>query len=91
MNSIAAFIRQYHTTNITVASYTDDRGDLARHLALSRAQAESIVKYLWQQHIDARLLSAVGHGAKYPIATNTTKKGRAQNRRIMITFREYNL
>ena len=89
LNAIAEFLSAYNIVDIKVAGYSDNQGNLSHSLALTNQQTQKIVKYLWRQHIDARLLYARGYGTQDPISSNKTYRGRAQNRRIMITFRRY--
>lgn len=50
---------------------------------LSAARATSIARMLLEIHAVApEHLSAAGYGQYHPVATNTTAKGRAQNRRV---------
>lgn len=52
---------------------------------LSASRAAAVVKQLVQLGIEPDRLSAVGHGAFRPVATNSTAEGRALNRRILIS------
>ncbi|MDK9698448.1 MAG: OmpA family protein [Siculibacillus sp.] len=67
---------------ITVEGHTDADGDEAANQALSEARAAAVVGYLTSAGIDARRLSAVGHGATRPVASNDTAEGKQKNRRI---------
>jgi outer membrane protein OmpA-like peptidoglycan-associated protein len=67
---------------IEVAGYTDDLGDETENRSLSRDRAQAVVDFLVQEGMDARRLSAVGHGEEFPVAPNTTWAGRKSNRRI---------
>ena len=52
---------------------------------LSTARATNIIKYLTESRIiTPKRLSAVGYGEYVPIADNSTKDGRAKNRRVDI-------
>ena len=53
---------------------------------LSAARAINVTKFLQQQGIDPRNLSAAAFGEHKPVADNGTKEGRAKNRRIEITL-----
>jgi chemotaxis protein MotB len=53
---------------------------------LSAARAINVTKYLQQQGIDPRNLSAAAFAEYKPVADNSTKEGRAKNRRIEITL-----
>jgi hypothetical protein len=48
-------------------------------------RAEAVKRYLYQQHqIPLHRISVISYGSEKPIAPNTTKAGRAQNRRVVI-------
>lgn len=87
LNNVAAFIRQFPTTEIKVAGYTNSLGNPTRNLALSRQQAQNIADYLWRAGLDARMMYATGYGGEYPIASNEDEHGRLANGRVQITFR----
>ncbi len=65
-----------------VAGYTDNTGKAAYNVTLSQHRAEAVMKYLVDHGIDAGRLTAKGYGEADPIASNKTKAGRAQNRRV---------
>lgn len=81
------FIFCYEKESVRVAAYTDCLCAPLRNQVMTQAQAQIVAKALWCGGIDARLLYAVGYGSNFPIATNATMVGRAQNRRIEICFR----
>ena len=53
---------------------------------LSAARAINVTKFLQQQGIDPRNLSAAAFAEHKPVADNSTKEGRAKNRRIEISL-----
>ncbi|MDA8363056.1 MAG: OmpA family protein [Gammaproteobacteria bacterium] len=65
-----------------VAGYTDSTGKAAYNLKLSQRRAEAVMKYLVDHGIDASRLTAKGYGEADPIATNRTRAGRSENRRV---------
>ena len=70
---------------IEVEGYTDNRGDKAYNNKLGLDRAESVKRYLYEQHqIPLHRISVIGYGSDKPIAPNATKAGRAQNRRVVI-------
>jgi len=70
---------------IEVEGYTDNRGDKVYNDKLGLDRAESVKRYLYQQHqIPLHRISVISYGSEKPIAPNTTKAGRAQNRRVVI-------
>lgn len=83
----AEYIFCYEKESVRIAAYTDCQCSSFRNQVLTQAQAQVVAKALWCAGIDARLLYAVGYGSNFPIASNATQVGRAQNRRVEICFR----
>ena len=78
---------------IRIEGHTDDvqiTGALTRtfptNWELSAARAINVTKFLQQEGIDPRNLSAAAFAEHKPVADNSTKEGRAKNRRIEITL-----
>ena len=70
---------------IEVEGYTDNRGGKAYNDRLGVDRAESVKRYLYEEHhIPLHRISVIGYGSDKPIAPNATKAGRAQNRRVVI-------
>jgi OmpA-OmpF porin, OOP family len=67
---------------IVIEGHTDSYGDAASNDQLSQARAEAVAHYFETNGIDTDKVRAVGYGFKKPIASNKTKLGRAQNRRV---------
>jgi outer membrane protein OmpA-like peptidoglycan-associated protein len=74
----------YPDITIRIEGYTDNTGSLALNMKLSQKRAEAVMNWLIERGIDPSRLEAVGLGPNNPIADNSTKEGRAQNRRIEI-------
>ncbi len=87
LDHISAYLNTYDKVGVEVASYTDNVCSKERNLALSRARAENIVKYLLRQGLDARVVMAVGYSRCEPISTNLTREGKKQNQRVEISWR----
>jgi outer membrane protein OmpA-like peptidoglycan-associated protein len=70
-------------TSVRVEGHTDSKGKRDKNLKLSQARAEAVRKHLIEVNgIDADRLQAVGYGPDRPVAPNSTKQGRALNRRV---------
>jgi outer membrane protein OmpA-like peptidoglycan-associated protein len=67
---------------VEISGHTDITGSRALNTRLSKARAEAVKTYLVTRGIEASRISTVGYGPDKPIASNKTKEGRAQNRRI---------
>lgn len=86
LNSIALVAQEYPKTKLTVFGYTDSTGSAAYNLRLSQVRAAEVSGYLIDLGLPSQRVSAVGKGETNPIATNKTREGRAQNRRVEIVM-----
>lgn len=71
---------------VQVAGHTDSRGNARRNRTLSLKRAKAVVAYLTGKGVVRDRFEAKGFGPDRPIADNTTKDGRAQNRRVEFTI-----
>jgi len=67
---------------VSVEGHTDNVGSPASNKTLSDQRAKTVVAAIVAEGIDAKRLSALGHGQDKPIADNKTEEGRAKNRRV---------
>jgi OOP family OmpA-OmpF porin len=67
---------------LEISGYTDNQGQPAVNLRLSKSRADAVAAALTRAGVDAKRLTAAGYGADRPIASNDTDAGRAKNRRI---------
>jgi outer membrane protein OmpA-like peptidoglycan-associated protein len=65
-----------------IEGHTDNRGDAAMNLDLSKRRAASVKTWLIQRGIDSARLDSEGYGLTRPIQTNDTNDGRQANRRV---------
>ena len=94
MARIAQQLAPFQTQHIVINGYTDNApiGTALRQQGvdnnemLSQKRAESVVAFLSTQGVRSDLMQAKGWGEADPIASNNTPAGRAQNRRVEITF-----
>jgi outer membrane protein OmpA-like peptidoglycan-associated protein len=73
---------------IRVEGHTDNKGKAAYNLKLSQARADSVMKYLVGQGVDAARLESKGYGDQMPIEDNRTKAGQDANRRVEFVITE---
>jgi OOP family OmpA-OmpF porin len=75
-----------HHSNISVEiqGHTCDMGAAEYNQALSEKRANEVRNYFIEKGIAPARLTAVGYGLTRPIADNTTKEGRAKNRRVQL-------
>jgi outer membrane protein OmpA-like peptidoglycan-associated protein len=84
LKNIAAILKAYPNVKIKLGGYTDNTGDAAVNKKISSERAKSALQALVKLGVDAGRLSAEGYGQEFPVASNATPEGRAQNRRIDI-------
>ncbi len=77
------------TLKVGVWAHTDAVGTDARNLDLSQRRAKSVYSFLASQGIEMSRMEHKGFGEGKPIATNNTKEGRAQNRRVEFQILDY--
>ena len=83
IKKVADFMRQYPDTKVQLVGYTDSTGAESYNQMLSEKRAGKVGAYLVNKlNIDASRVTAIGKGEENPIASNSTKEGRAKNRRV---------
>jgi outer membrane protein OmpA-like peptidoglycan-associated protein len=80
--NVAEILKAYPTVRVKIGGYTDNTGDAANNVELSRARANSVRGELIALGVGADRLEAEGYGQAHPVASNETEAGRAKNRRI---------
>ena len=82
LHNIAAILKAYPATHLTIGGYTDNTGDAAQNLKLSQDRADNVTAELVKLGVAKDRLLAKGYGEEHPVGDNATEAGRAQNRRI---------
>ena len=82
LKKLLGILQQQPKMAIEIVGHTDDLGNDAYNLDLSRRRAKAVMQYLLDNKIPASRLRSKGEGEAKPIATNATDEGRAQNRRV---------
>jgi OOP family OmpA-OmpF porin len=71
-------------TDVKIVGHTDSVGPEAYNQQLSVRRATTVRDYLATKGVDRNLMSISGMGESSPIADNSTKAGRAENRRVEV-------
>jgi outer membrane protein OmpA-like peptidoglycan-associated protein len=70
---------------IEVEGFTDKTGSIDTNTALSQKRAEVVARYLITEHdIPLHMVTMMGSGYTDPVADDTTRDGRKQNRRVEV-------
>lgn len=69
---------------IEVQGHTDNVGAEKYNYELGEARAEAVRRYLSLKGIPLHRMSVISYGEMSPVADNTTRDGRAQNRRVVL-------
>jgi len=71
---------------VEVSGFTDASGSVEKNRALSQRRADTVIRYLVETHNIPlrRIVTPYGYGESNPVAENTSRAGRAQNRRVEV-------
>ncbi len=87
LDSVGKVLMKFDQTQIAVEGFTDSTGSFEHNQALSERRANSVARYINSVGVNGLRLEVRGYGERYPIASNETQAGRAQNRRVEIKIR----
>lgn len=74
---------------IEIEGHTDATGEPTYNKTLGMKRAEAVKDYLYQAHgIPLHRISVYSFGEEQPVADNTSREGRAQNRRVVVKVLE---
>ncbi len=69
---------------LEIQGHTDASGDKEYNYSLGEARAEAVRRFLSKQGIALNRMSTISYGEDEPVSKNTSRKGRAQNRRVVV-------
>jgi len=72
--------------SVSIVGHTDSTGPESYNQQLSLRRATSVRDYLASHGVDSSMMSISGMGESSPVADNSTRAGRAQNRRVEVTI-----
>ncbi|HEY8934915.1 MAG TPA: OmpA family protein [Cyclobacteriaceae bacterium] len=86
LDRVANFLRDNPDLRIEIGGHTDNVGKPASNQKLSEARAAAVAKYIVSKGLLQQNIVSKGYGSSKPVAENTTKEGKAQNRRVEFTI-----
>ncbi len=85
LDELASQIKDRNGFLLEIEGYASAEGDPLMNDRLSQSRCEAARRYLAERHsIPLFRMSLLGFGTSRPVADNTTKEGRAQNRRVEV-------
>jgi OOP family OmpA-OmpF porin len=82
VEKFATFMKAAKLYKAEIIGHTDSVGSEAANMKLSENRANAVKNSLVAKGVDADRVTTVGKGESMPVASNMTKEGRAENRRI---------
>lgn len=77
-----AWAARMEQRKLLLIGHTDDTGSSAVNAALSEKRARAVANLLANHGVSRQQMYFQGAGETYPLASNATEEGRAQNRRV---------
>lgn len=84
LKNMVEILKAYPAVELKIGGYTDNVGDPAFNLKLSGDRAKLVMDEMIKMGIARNRLEAEGYGEQFPVASNDTEEGKAQNRRIAV-------
>jgi OOP family OmpA-OmpF porin len=81
---LKAVFKQHPSAHALILGYTDNTGSASYNKKLSQKRADSVRTYLIKQGVSPSKLETRGKGESNPIASNKTRTGRLENRRVQV-------
>lgn len=82
LDELAELLKETTSYRMLISGHTDNVGNAATNLKLSKARAEAVKKYLTRKGVQPDQLITEGFGSRKPVADNKTAEGRQRNRRV---------
>jgi peptidoglycan-associated lipoprotein len=82
LDGVAVFMKDNPHIKVVIEGHTDSIGTKKYNMALGQRRAQSAADYLEAKGISSSRISTVSYGETRPVASNATREGRAQNRRV---------
>jgi len=79
-------IKAAEDATVKIAGHTDSIGTQAYNMGLSRRRADAVKAFLTDHGVSAGRIETRGYGEREPVATNETARGRAKNRRAVVSL-----
>jgi outer membrane protein OmpA-like peptidoglycan-associated protein len=82
LNKAVELLNQIPNRSVVIQGHTDSYGSDDFNMELSKQRAKSVYDYMNAKGLNINSVSYKGYGETRPVADNSTKEGRAANRRV---------
>ncbi len=90
LKNVATILKEDADLKLDIDGHTDNTGKPEKNQVLSEQRAKAVADYLVKKlGVDAARITAAGFGDTKPVAPNKTAKGKAANRRVVLTPKYY--
>ena len=89
LDELVQVLTDYPQAEVVIVGHTDSSGAAEYNQMLSEKRAQSVAAVLVDRGVDSSRMTVSGEGESNPIASNETREGRAQNRRVDISVPEF--
>ena len=88
LKNMMLIAKAYPNAKFKFGGYTDNTGTDAINIPLSQKRADAVINMIVKLGASKDAIAgAKGYGSEWPIATNETTEGRAQNRRVAVNVK----
>ncbi len=82
LDNVYSIMQSNPDYKLSIEGHTDNTGDAAKNLQLSKDRSAAAKAYLVKKGVDASRITSNGFGITKPVADNATPEGRQKNRRV---------
>jgi outer membrane protein OmpA-like peptidoglycan-associated protein len=82
LDRVIKFMKENSDIRIEIGGHTDNVGKAATNLKLSQTRAKAVATYMTSNGVSSSRIVSKGYGLTKPVASNKTKEGKSQNRRV---------
>ena len=87
LRSLARTLNNYPKSQVIIKGHTDSEGSESFNQQLSEQRADRVRNFIISEGVAPSRITSLGFGESLPVATNATRDGRSQNRRVEIEIR----
>ncbi len=87
LRSLATTLNNYPKSQVIIKGHTDSEGSESFNQQLSEQRADRVRNFIISEGVAPSRITSLGFGESLPVATNATRDGRSQNRRVEIEIR----